>query len=288
MSYLIQLTTKLKLIIMKSTAEKLIEIEENGYPLDFGTVFNQAFENYKKIALLVGGVILVLIFVFTLLVGSIGGLVFGISSLTSFLTDLKPSSSTSSITIITLLVGVIGAALVAPLTAGLLKIAHLAENGHEYGFGTAFDYYKSHYLKEIFTATLIISLFSSGLESVFTILKENYTSGNLKGILIFVNFIMNVSIGLLTLLTIPLIIFGDLSASAAIRGSIVLVKKRFWVILMLLFIGFIGAFVIGIIALCIGIFFTLPFIYSLEYIIYRNAMALEESNELDEIGNSDW
>ncbi len=272
---------------MKSTAEKLIEIEEKGYPLDFGEVLNQAFENYKKIALLVGGIILVLIFVFTILVGSIGGLVFGISSLTSLLTDLKPTSSTSSTAILTLLVGVIGAALVAPLTAGLLKIARQAENNQEYSFATAFDYYKSHYLKEIFTATIIITLFSSGLESIFNILKENYASGNVKGILIFVSFVLNVSIGLLTLLTIPLIIFGNLSASTAIKGSITLVKKRFWTILLLLIVGFVGAFVIGIIALCIGIFFTLPFIYSLEYCIYSNAMSIEGINELDEIGTSE-
>lgn len=273
---------------MKSTAEKLNEIEQNGYPLDFGEVFNQAFENYKKIALLVGGILLVLIFVFTLLVGSIGGLVFGISNLTTLLTDLKPTSSTSSTAIITLLVGVVGAALMAPLTAGLLKIAHQAENNQDFGFATAFDYYKSHYLKEIFTATIILTMLTSGLESVFNILKESYATGNLNGLLIFLSFVINVSIGLLTLLTIPLIIFGNLSATAAIKGSITLVKKRFLVILLLLIVGFVGAFIIGIIALCIGIFFTLPFIYSLEYIIYRNAMAIEETNELDEIGTSEW
>ena len=109
----------------------------------------------------------------------------------------------------------------------------------------------------------------------------------LNGLLIFLSFVINVSIGLLTLLTIPLIIFGNLSATAAIKGSITLVKKRFLVILLLLIVGFVGAFIIGIIALCIGIFFTLPFIYSLEYIIYRNAMSIEDINELDEIGSSE-
>ena len=37
---------------MNKTAQNRIEdIKKNGYTLDFGNVFNLAFENYKKIAL---------------------------------------------------------------------------------------------------------------------------------------------------------------------------------------------------------------------------------------------
>ena len=50
---------------METTVEKLNEIKQFGYPLDFGDVFSQSFENYKKIALIVGSIILVLIIAFT-------------------------------------------------------------------------------------------------------------------------------------------------------------------------------------------------------------------------------
>ena len=34
--------------------DRIAEIKKNGYQLDFGTVFEHAFENYKKIALYAG------------------------------------------------------------------------------------------------------------------------------------------------------------------------------------------------------------------------------------------
>ena len=37
--------------MIKTTQDRIEEIKKNGYTLDFGNVFNHAFENYKKIAL---------------------------------------------------------------------------------------------------------------------------------------------------------------------------------------------------------------------------------------------
>ena len=39
---------------MKTTKQRIEEIKREGYDLDFTTVFGNAFENYKKIALMVG------------------------------------------------------------------------------------------------------------------------------------------------------------------------------------------------------------------------------------------
>ena len=39
---------------MKSTQEKIERIKTDGYDLNFGNVFEHAFENYKKIALYAG------------------------------------------------------------------------------------------------------------------------------------------------------------------------------------------------------------------------------------------
>ena len=50
---------------MNLLKERLQDIEKNGYQLDFGNVFNHAFENYKKIALYAG----LVLFVFTILFG---------------------------------------------------------------------------------------------------------------------------------------------------------------------------------------------------------------------------
>ena len=44
---------------MNTTKDKIEKISTNGYELDFGTVFENAFENYKKIALYAGLMLLV-------------------------------------------------------------------------------------------------------------------------------------------------------------------------------------------------------------------------------------
>jgi uncharacterized membrane protein len=84
---------------------------------------------------------------------------------------------------------------------------------------------------------------------------------------------------------IPLIIFGNLNAIDAIKGSFSLVSKNFWIILVLVII--IGIFIgLGILALCIGILFTYPAWFSMIYIIYTKAMPIEKVNELEEIGKN--
>ena len=45
---------------MPTTKETLENIKANGYNIDFGTVFNGAFENYKRIALNAGLAILLI------------------------------------------------------------------------------------------------------------------------------------------------------------------------------------------------------------------------------------
>ena len=53
---------------MNQTLEQLENIEKNGYQLDFGNVFNHAFENYKKIALYAGLVLFVFFVFLTILI----------------------------------------------------------------------------------------------------------------------------------------------------------------------------------------------------------------------------
>lgn len=272
---------------MNFTVKKLQEIKQYGYPLDFGQVFGQAFENYKKIALIVGSIILVLIIAFTVLIGGFAGIVFGIGSVTEFFTDYSLQSNSTVLLIVNLIASVIGAALVAPLTAGLLKIAHLAESNQEFSFSTAFDYYKSSYLKDLFLSTIIITSFSALFSTTLTLIEVHFPGSDINWLLKLFSIIIGIFTPLFTFLTIPLIIFGNIAAVEAIKGSILLVRKNFWIILLLMIVG--GIFsLIGIFGFCLGIFFTLPFIYSLEYIIYRNAIDFEEESEIDKIGALDF
>ena len=271
----------------QNSAENLKLIAENGYELDFSNVFNQAFDNYKKIALLVGAIILILVIGFTIIFGGIAGVFIGIGSYTELLTGMNPASQSTVGILITFIASVIGAALFAPLTAGIIKIAHLAEINEEFSFSNAFDYYKSEFFKEIFIATCIISSIGSALSTLINLLKSAEIVSITDIILSLSAGVISGLISFLTFLTVPSIIFGEFKAIPAIKASILLVSKNWLLILVLLIVGFIFS-LLGIIGFCIGIFFTLPFFYSLQYIIYRTALPITVNSEIDEIGNSEF
>jgi len=263
---------------MKSTSEKLQEIEKFGYPLDMEAVFKQAFDNYRKVTLTIGTLLLVLILLFTVL-GGATAVYLGFKDFTELVTNIDISNFSLLAIAVEFVITIIGTALMAPLSAGLLKMAHDAFRGEAFGFSTAFYYYKSDYFKDLFTAAVIISVFTSGVVAMLNLVMEY---NDIEGLNSFINFFIGIFNGLanlLTLFTIPLIIFGDLSAKEAIKGSITTVLKRFWPILGLVLLGAFCAITFGLMALCIGVFYTLPFMYSLQYTIYRNVFEIEEANE---------
>jgi uncharacterized membrane protein len=280
---------------MNHSTEKLKQINQNGYSIDFGEVFNETFENYKKTALLMGVFFLILFVIYIVLASAIMSVFIGVGSYTNFLTGFKSSLETSTTTlIIETIVKIFIVGLLAPIGAGLLKIAHNAEIGEEFGIGTPFEYYKSNHFKEIFISGALISSIMSliglatnlFLSNDLTNFKntQNFNFENIWSIFAFTLIAMFV-LFIFTIFTTPLIIFGNLNATEAIKQSFILSFKHFWMILLLLIIAIICCFV-GIFGFCIGIFFTLPFYYSTVYIIYKNVVGIESNSELDQIGIS--
>lgn len=250
---------------MNSTEDRIEVIKKEGYNLDFSIVFEHAFENYKKIALYGGLIIFVFFFllsivVFGFLIAFLGG--------TALLELFKPENlqvetfgftTLIVISAITILLG----SLLSPLTAGLIKMAYCAENDEEFHVSTMFEFYKLPYFKELFIATFLINITNSLISGLL-----NYAQ------IPALELIVSLTISLFSILAIPLIIFGNLKAIEAIQSSLMIVSKQPLVILGLLIVGGISSFV-GFIGCCIGIFFTLPFIYSLYYAIYSEIIGFE-------------
>lgn len=272
---------------MKSTLEKVQEIKKHGYHLDIGEVISQTFENYKKIALLSGGVILLLFIIFFVAVLGIGGVLGLALSFTDFLTEFSVHGFGTVGLLINLGVSVVAYALLAPITAGLLQVAHNAETNNDFDFSTVFVHYKTKHFKHLFLATALIIFVSSGIGTIIQISHLYFFDAVLTTILNILSTIVSLSVSILTLLTVPFIIFGNLDAIEAIKASIATVLKRFWIILLLMIIFGICV-ILGFFALCIGIFFTIPLYLSAQYIIFRNAVPIEEKDELDEIGSSEY
>ena len=245
----------------------------HGYELDFGTVFNKAFENYKKIAL-VSGIVFI---VFTIILAALGMGIFAVFyttiNMTDFLADLKIQNFSGTAIIIYIFSIVIITALLSPVYAGILKIADCANQNQDFSISTAFEYYQNSYFKEIFIASTIVTFLSVSISSLAQLMNFN-----------IVGILISYTITFFTFLTIPLIIFGDLSAIAAIKASFNIVKKQIIVLLGLLIVGILAT-CLGIFGFCIGIFFTIPFIFSLYYIIYNEIIGVNGLSEIDEIGN---
>ena len=254
--------------MMKTTKEKIEEIKTNGYQIDFGNVFNHAFENYKKIALYAG----LMIFVFAILLGFLAaGIVistFGVSALNQkILEDLRVENFTGLHLAIYLILGILFNCLLVPFLAGLIKMAHSAEKDEEFHVSTVFQYYKNPYFQELVISAFIITIFSTGLSEIFKLVGIEIIGALLSAVISFFTF-----------LTIPLIIFGNLKAIDALKSSMIIVSKQPLVLLGLIIVGGIASLV-GFIGCCIGIFFTIPFIYSMYYVIYISIIGIDSENE---------
>ncbi len=250
---------------MNTTQEQLNDVLQKGYSLDFSPVFEKAFGNYKKIALQAGVVLLIVGAILAVLITALSSGLFGIGNFSETLFQISLNSS--FLTILFYVIAIAGiSAVLSPVSAGLIQMAHLAETGKDFSISIAFDYYKGKYFKELFLAAFILGL-----------------AGALVSLFPFIGAIVSYAISFFTFLTIPLIIFADLKAVDAIQKSIQLVSKQPLVLLGLLIVTGL-AIMIGLIGLCIGILFTLPFMYSMYYTIYAHIIPLDSQDEIDEIG----
>lgn len=267
---------------MKTTVQRIEEIKREGYQLDFTTVFGNAFENYKKIALKVG----LLFIILGIIVGAIAALVatifFGFS-MDYFVENSQELQNfkMSGLPMLYLLLYIIGMVIFtgigSPIIAGIFKIADNGTKNQEVSIGTAFDYFKQPYFKELFIASALIAFFGV----ILNLLLESLDFSIIGVLITYI-------ISFFTFLNIPFIIFGNLKAIEAIQASITVVSKNILVLLGLLICGFLFV-MLGIIACCIGIIFTMPFIYSLYYSIYNEVIGVATHDELDEInGVETW
>lgn len=229
--------------------------------LDIGVAINDAFEIYKKIAL-PGGIALLIIMmvVFVVLFTGIGFFV-DLETLSEEMKNLKPENLSLQTNLMYSGVLTLITALVSPFIAGILKMAHDADHNEEVKI-SSIGYYvnSSRFVPIVLTVsvlTLVNSLISNFLTYGFPVI------GNKIAILI------TFPIGILTFIALPLVLFNECNFLKAIQDSIRLTAPRFFIVLVLLVIVYILSLV-GLIAFCIGLVFTMPIIYAMQYVIYKS------------------
>ncbi|SFC93009.1 hypothetical protein [Flavobacterium phragmitis] len=259
---------------MKSTLAQIEDIKKNGYSLDFATVFNHAFENYKKIALYSGLIILVFSILFAMAFAGVMVAYFGIGSITKeFLLDLENQKFTAIELVIQTVVISAVAGITAPFGAGFLKMADSADKDIEFNVSTIFSYYRAPYFGQVFVAAFIPALVGTALSNFI----ESFE-------VLYVGNVISFMVSYFMYLSIPLVVFGNLNAIDAIKSSIVVVTKNPLNIFAFFIIGFIGS-LIGIFACCVGIIFTVVFNSSMIYATYFGIFGMnEEEDSIDSIG----
>jgi hypothetical protein len=261
---------------MKSTLNQIEDIKKNGYTLDFSDVFNHAFENYKKIAVYAGLILLVVSILCFFLGGGILVALYGAEHFNKqFFESLQSNPPQGTTLLIYTLVITFITALMTPFTAGFLKMADSADKDEAFNFSTVFTYYKAPYFSRLFITALLIGSISGGISVAF----------NLIGITV-ADSIIAILISLFTSMTIPLIVFGNLNITDSIQSSIVIVSKQPFIIALLFIVAGIGS-AIGFIGCCIGVVFTIPITYSVKYAIYTAILEIDNPNSIDSIGQSD-
>jgi hypothetical protein len=265
---------------MKSTLAQIEDIKNHGYSLDFSTVFNHAFENYKKIALYFGLIILVFSVIFFFALFSVLIAYYGVESMSKdFIENFDNQKHSAIQTLISLIVTSVISGLVAPFSAGFLKMADCADKDEEFNVSTIFTYYKTHHFSQIFAVGLIIAVISSAIS---TVIGNYFTEIGA----LCMSLLLNLIISYLTYLAIPLIIFGNLNALDALKSCLIIISKNPFIIFALVLVGFIGSF-IGFFGCCIGVIFTLAFNTSMTYATYYGIFNMEEEDPIDTIGQSD-
>lgn len=259
---------------MLNAKERIEEIKKNGYKLDIGTVIEQTFENYKKIALISGLIYLILGIISVVVILAIIGTAVGFKDFSEAMTGFKPENISTTMLIYQLIGTILITIIVSPISAGMINICRMVDNNEEISIGNAFDYYKNGYLKNIFVSIFIVSLLTIGINFIFEFF-------DFKIIGVFISLI----ISFFTFLTLPLVIFGNLDPIKAISSSIIVVSKNIGILILILILGFIAS-IIGVFACCVGMLFTMPFINSTYYIIYKNAVGVDNTTEIDEIGTN--
>jgi hypothetical protein len=262
--------------------DKVNAIINRARKADFGQVFEQTIENYKKIVVQASIAILLMMFVF---LGVMVGITVAFMVSSNIPTDAAAIEQAMAEVppYVNALFNITWAILLTPLTAGFMIMAHEAEKRQPVSFSMIFAYFRKPGLKHLLLSALLVALFTEAVGEGVMYLTSDPDALTPNPAVTLLLMVFNIAVGALTLFIIPLIVFEDLTAIQAIRASIGVARKSFFTIVLLLIVVGICA-VLGIFAFCLGIIVTLPLIFSCRYILYRNMVGIDQAEDVDTIG----
>lgn len=232
--------------------------------LSFESTLDKSFNIYKKTFLIAGIAFLLLTVVLIMMFMTGINFFFGFENFAEKMKTFNPEELSTEGTLMYFGGIAIVVVLIAPFNAGILKIMKDADEGQEEPtISHLFYYINSKYFIPIIVTTIVLSL----LGFILNIGLEKSIGGSGLGKL--VSTLISVAFSVLTIITLPNVIFKDMNPLEAIMDSITNCSKNFFKILLLMIIAIIIGY-LGIIGLCIGIFFTFPIYFAMQYAIFKS------------------
>ena len=255
------------------TISQLEEKIQNAMALDFGTIFSESIELFKKtwvqgFLLQIFNLVIALPFIIILYVPLIG---FVLANAENGYDDSETLSAffagMSILYILFLIVGifVLGAIQVA-LNAAFFRIMKKLDHNEPTTTNDFFYFLKGKYLSKALILMIVSILIS--IPAV---------------ILCYIPFIYVI---------VPMSYFSfffafnpDLSVGDIVKASFGLGNKKWLISFGLLIVSSLLAQIVGLLLCLVGVFFTAAFVYHPTYLIYKHVIGFDETNEILEIEN---
>lgn len=243
-----------------------------NHSIDIGKIIDESFTTFKKTIWISGVAVLLMCFVeVPIMVFAIFKFL-DISTMEDFVKVSPTLGEDFNYLLLNAAVALPLAMITAPFIAGFYKINHLAKQGKEFSLNNFFEYYKGSHFKHLVLSAFLVVIYSNILGLGLNYLK-----------LPVVGTIIQLLVSFLFILSVPLIIFENQTALTAMSNSSKLAMKHPFTIILCLVFAFIIA-MLGLFAFCIGILFTISYIYCMNYTLYSHIIPIENNNPIDEIG----
>lgn len=248
--------------------ETLTNKIENAKELDFGTIFDQVIELFKKVYL--KGFLMLLIAVVFAFVINIAFTFIGLAPKNTLLADGFEMESFYSFFAMNAIYSIPQTILVTTITMALVasfyKICRQTEIGE-----TVVDDYFYFFKKAYFSKLLTLGMISTAISVIAQLLFV------IPAIYVFVP------------LSYFAIIFAnnpDLSEVEIVKSSFMLGNKKWFLTFGLMFVfGLLG--LLGIVLCVVGMLLTISIVYLPIFFIYKQVIGFEDRSEIEQIGVKD-
>ncbi len=249
------------MITTKQTLNK-INIE------DLGSTIEETFNIYKKTAVINGLFIMILVLFLMALAGIGMSYFFNAADLTESIKTFKPENLAQNEILILVGISIIINVLIIPFVAGMLKVNQEADKTGETKFATIYSLVDNPIYIQLVLGIILGTILSSIINylPIFIGLDKKFQ-------MIFT--ILGYIFAIFNFMTIPIIALKNANFIDATVLSFKATSSNLFFIIIMMILGIIGAS-IGLFAFCIGLFFTAPIFYTVQYVLYKRIFEEKE------------